>query len=139
MKILAVGLAACAAMAYAAYATAGPGVDRTIEITINHSAFDPGRITVEAGEEITFVIHNEDPIDHEFIIGDDATQKVHEAGSEADHDSIPTEISIPAGETRATTVDFDRDTSLVEADPLLFGCHLPGHYDYGMRGIIEVR
>ena len=40
-------------------------------------------------------------------------------------------MTIPAGETVTTTFTFgERD--------LLFGCHLPGHYVYGMRGTIEV-
>lgn len=138
MKVLVVGLAACAAMAYGAYATAGPGSTRVVDVTINHSKFDTSRIEVDAGETITFVIHNDDPIDHEFIIGDEKTQRVHEVGSEAHHGAIPTEISIPAGETRETTVEFEDAEALVTADPLLFGCHLPGHYDFGMRGIIEV-
>lgn len=138
MKTLAAAIAAGAVMAYAAYATAGTGSDRTIEIMINHSAFDPSRIEVKAGEKVTFVLINEDPIDHEFIIGDKEVQEVHEAGTEAHHDEIPTEISIPAGETRETTVDFEVNGDLTVADPLLFGCHLPGHYDYGMRGLIEV-
>ena len=138
MKVVAVGLAACAAMAYGAYATAGPGSTRVVEITINHSRFDTDRIEVDTGETITFVIHNEDPIDHEFIIGDEDSQEAHEVGSEPHHGAIPTEISLPAGETRETTVEFAEGTALVKADPLLFGCHLPGHYDYGMRGIIEL-
>ncbi len=138
MKVLAIGAVACGVMAYGAYATAGTGADRVIEIKINHSAFDPGQITVEEGEEVTFVLRNEDPIDHEFIIGDPQVQRVHELGTEAHHDERPTEISIPAGETRTTTLDFEHGGLLATADPLLFGCHLPGHYDYGMRGVIEV-
>ena len=138
MKTLAAGIAACSVMAYAAYATAGTGADRTIEVVINHSAFDPAKIEVNEGETVTFVLINQDPIDHEFIIGDKASQRAHEFGTEAHHDERPTEISIPAGETVETTVDFDINGFLAVADPLLFGCHLPGHYDYGMRGVIQV-
>lgn len=137
MKTLVAGAIAIAAMAFGAYATAGGG-DREIEITINHSRFDASKIKVDEGETVTFVVHNNDPIDHEFLIGDEDMQLVHEKGSEAHHGARPTEISIPAGETRETIVTFTERGALAVADPLIFGCHLPGHYNYGMRGIIEV-
>ena len=38
----------------------------------------------------------------------------------------------PPGETIVTTVTFPSTGSL------LFGCHLPGHYAYGMRGMITI-
>ena len=138
MKTFAIGLVACSAMAYGAYASAGPPPGRTIEIDINHSSFGVSRIDVEAGETVTFVLRNRDPIDHEFIIGDERSQDAHEEGNEAQHDERPTEVTIPAGETVETTVVFGEDGELAMADPLLFGCHLPGHYDYGMKGVINV-
>lgn len=42
------------------------------------------------------------------------------------------EISIAPGETVITTVTFPPQGSL------LFGCHLPGHFAYGMRGTITI-
>ena len=131
-------LVACGVMAYAAYATAGtPGT--TIEIDIEHSAFETGRLDIDTGETVTFVLRNKDPIDHEFIIGDREVQDVHEEGTEGRHDAHPTEVSIPAGETVETTIEFEEGGALAAADPLLFGCHLPGHYDYGMKGVINLR
>ena len=41
-------------------------------IRIHYSAFDQMRLTVPAGVPITFVLVNEDPIDHEWLIGDAA-------------------------------------------------------------------
>ena len=105
---------------------------RTIEISIRHSAFEPARLRVSSGTEVTFVLRNTDPIDHEFIVGDAAVQRVHERGTEAHHGAKPGEVSIPAGATRRTTFLFE------EAGTLTYGCHLPGHYDYGMRGTVEV-
>ncbi len=102
-------------------------------MTIEHSKFDPAAIEVEEGSVVTFVIHNDDPIAHEFILGDDAVQRIHEKGTEAHHGAKPGEVSIPAGETRTTTYTF------TNGQDLEFACHLPGHYDYGMRGAVEVR
>jgi uncharacterized cupredoxin-like copper-binding protein len=127
LALLAGGSAACGT------AAADPG-PRTVRITIHHSAFAPELIAARPGETIRFVLENTDPIDHEFIVGDERVQQAHEEGTEAHHASRPGEISVPALETRVTTYTFPREPA-----PLLFGCHLPGHYDYGMRGTISIR
>ncbi len=114
-------------------AAADPGV-RTIHIRIHYSAFDPEMIAARPGETIRFVLENTDPIDHEFIVGDETVQLIHEEGTEAHHAPRPGEISVPAGETHVTTYTFPAGRGA-----LIFGCHLPGHYDYGMRGTIQVR
>ena len=125
-------------MALGAYASGRPATDKTIVVTINHSRFEPGEIAVAAGQRIEFVIVNNDPIAHEFIVGDRGVQRRHENGTEAEHHAIPTEVTIPAGETVTTTIDFDYGSRLSRVPRLLFGCHLPGHFDYGMKGIIRV-
>ena len=129
VKVLA---AACAALGFAACVPGSASTKGVVVITIEHSAFDPALLEVERGSTVRFVIHNEDPIAHEFIIGDEAVQLVHEEGTEAHHGSRPGEVSIPAGETRETTYTFDG------TEDLIIGCHLPGHYDYGMRGAVKV-
>ncbi len=104
----------------------------TVEVTIRDSRFIPGHFEFAAGTTVTFVVENTDPIDHEFLIGDAAVQRAHEESTEPHHGAKPGEISIPIGETRSTTYTFD------EPGKLLIGCHLPTHWDYGMRGTITV-
>ena len=104
----------------------------TVAITIRHSRFVPAHVTVRRGATIRFVITNTDPIDHEFILGDEAVQRRHEAGAEPSHGEVPGEVSTPAGETVGTTYTFS------EPGRLLIGCHAPGHYAYGMRGWVWV-
>lgn len=125
LALVALGAAACV-----------PGSahgSRIVTVTIEHSRFVPDTIDVRQGETVTFVVDNKDPIAHEFLIGDKSRQREHELGTEAKHGARPGEISIPALETERTTFTF------TGGDDLIFGCHLPGHYDYGMRGAIEVR
>jgi uncharacterized cupredoxin-like copper-binding protein len=88
---------------------------------------------VDPGEPVRFEIVNTDPIDHEFILGDAEVQRVHEEGTEAHHAPRPGEVSVPAGETVVTTYTFPETTG-----SLIFGCHLPGHYAFGMRGTVTV-
>ena len=113
-------------------AQADPVGPRTVEIVLHHSRFEPSTIQAEPGETLRFVIVNTDPIDHEFIVGDDSVQELHERGTEAHHDPRPGEVTVLAGQTVTTTF------TLGERD-LLFGCHVPGHYAYGMRGVVLVR
>jgi uncharacterized cupredoxin-like copper-binding protein len=120
--------AAAASRGTAARANAG-----TIHITIHYSSFAPDRLSVDPGQTVRFVIENTDPIDHEFILGDEHVQLVHEEGSEAHHPPRPGEVSVPAGQTVVTTFTFPATPG-----ELIFGCHLPGHYDFGMRGTVAI-
>jgi uncharacterized cupredoxin-like copper-binding protein len=121
----------------ASLATGGAAVarptDGSVRITIHFSHFDPDAIEVEPGQTVRFVIHNTDPIDHEFILGDEHVQLVHEEGTEAHHPPRPGEVSIPPGATVVTTYTFP-----VSGGSLIIGCHLPGHYAYGMRGSVTI-
>ena len=108
---------------------AGP---RTVTLTIHHSAFDLTDVRVPAGVPITFVLVNEDPIDHEWLVGDEEFHAAHRSGTHASHGDVPTEVTIPALETVQTTITFE--------DPgrLAYICHLPQHEAFGMVGVLTV-
>ena len=110
-------------------AAAGPV---TVEIRIHHSHSEPAWITVPAGRPVTFVIRNDDPIDHEWIVGDSSLHERHRTGTEPYHDSRPTEISVDALTTKRTTITFAAPATLQ------YICHLPGHEAYGMVGTLVV-
>jgi uncharacterized cupredoxin-like copper-binding protein len=112
---------------------AGAAGTRTVVVTMHHSKFQPAAITVAPGTEVRFVLRNTDPIDHEFIIGGQAVHDLHERGMQRVYDG-PGEVTVPAGEERATTVSFN----LRAPGRLQYACHLPGHYAYGMRGVVTV-
>lgn len=132
LAVLLAGVGTAVASGWLERSNAVPST-RTIHIRIDFSRFEPQEIVVEPGQTIRFVVENTDPIDHEFIVGNENVQQVHELGSEVHHVPRPGEISIPAGETVVTTFMF-----LEQAGGLIFGCHLPGHYAYGMRGVIRI-
>jgi len=130
----AIGLVAALAAGTACTAPAASHEIRIVHITIHFSSFDPPAVAVSPGETVRFVVDNTDPIDHEFLVGDEHLQQVHEEGTEAYHPPRPGEMSVPARTTQITTYTFP-----TEAGSLIFGCHLPGHYAYGMRGTISIR
>ena len=119
-------------LAIAAGGCSGVAAAQPVTITIAYSAFAPTRVTVPAGVPVTFVIVNDDPIDHEWIVGDAALHAAHRTGTEMVHDARPTEVSVAALTSVTTTVTF--------AAPGLypFICHLPGHEAYGMVGLVIV-
>lgn len=113
---------------------ARPPAVQTVVLTARHSRFEPATVEVPVGTTVRFVVRNVDPIDHELIVGDEDTHRRHEAGREAHHHGdTEGEISVPAGTAAVTTY---RATA---AGPVVFGCHLPGHFAYGMAGVLTVR
>ena len=67
-----------------------------VEIRIHYSAFHPSAISVPSGVPITFVLINEDPIDHEWLLGDAAFHSRHRKGAETHHGTRPNEVSVGA-------------------------------------------
>ncbi len=125
---------ALALLLFVAVASAcAPAAPRAVEITIHYSHYSTSEIDVPAGVPITFTIRNDDPIDHEWIVGDAAVQQRHRLGTEVVHDAIPSEQMVPAGETLVTTITFAATGSLQ------YICHLPGHEAYGMVGLVTIR
>jgi uncharacterized cupredoxin-like copper-binding protein len=111
----------------------GPG-DVTVTLTIAHSHFSPDHVSVRPGTTVRFVVHNADPIGHELIVGDAEVHRRHEAGTEPVHPPRPGEISVAAGTTAETTFRFDG----ANADSVVYACHLPGHFRYGMVGAVDI-
>ena len=105
---------------------------RRVEIRIHYSGFDPIALSVPAGAAVTFVLINEDPIDHEWLIGDAAFHERHRDGTEAHHGARPNEVSVPAQGTVETTLTF------AMPGQLQYICHFPGHEAYGMVGTLTI-
>ena len=103
-----------------------------VRIEIEHSRFVPATFSVPVGRPVIVELHNADPIDHEWIVGDEATHLHHATGTEPHHGSRPTEVSIDALSTITTTVSFTTPGTF------RYVCHLPGHEAYGMVGTVTV-
>jgi uncharacterized cupredoxin-like copper-binding protein len=104
--------------------------------------FDPGTIAVAEGETIRFLLDNPTAAPHDFLIGD-AEEQVHHAEEMAmgeahddagveDAGGLPGAVTLAPGESAEVLATFD------QAGELLIGCHVPGHWEAGMRGAIAV-
>jgi uncharacterized cupredoxin-like copper-binding protein len=126
---------------------AGPGsagdpadADRVIEVEMLDSmAFDPTSIDVAAGETVTFRVTNTGKIEHDFTIGNEATQSAHgeematQAQDEDGHaHGDSNAMAVHSGDTGELTWTFDTPGRL------LIGCHVPGHYAAGMVAEVQV-
>lgn len=117
---------------------AGASATRVIEISANDDfTFFPSGTTVTKGETVTFRVTNEGKIPHDFVLGDEQVQVEHEEemaemdGDMAMHDE-PNAFVLEPGETKDMTWHMTVDGEI------LFGCHQPGHYAAGMKGLVVV-
>lgn len=135
-------------------------VNREIEVTMMDNYFEPETINILAGETVRFVIKNYGDFLHEFNIGtaamhaahqeemmtmmehgmltataidDDMMNMNHSDGGMSGHvHDDPNSVLLEPGETKELIWKFANATDLE------FACNVPGHYDAGMMGRIEL-
>jgi len=125
-------LVASAAAALLLSACGGGAAGSGVTVAIRYSHFEPGAVTATAGQPLTITLRNDDPIEHEWIVGTPDVHERHRTGTEPFHGTRPSEVTVPAFSTRVTTVTFD------EPGDYEYICHLPGHEEYGMVGVLRV-
>ncbi len=133
---LALALSFAVALAVGGCSTSASGA-RQIAVTMTDDMrFSPATITVQQGETVAFVVHNEGAIIHEFFVGSAAAQDDHAAEMKmpmaVGHDHS-TGVHVDNGSTKTLTMSFGT------AGTFIIGCHEPGHWDAGMRGTITVQ
>ncbi|HVC35005.1 MAG TPA: heavy metal translocating P-type ATPase [Chloroflexota bacterium] len=111
--------------------------DRTIAISANDQLrFAPAAVTVRNGETVAFKVTNTGSVPHEFVVGDAAVQQEHEramaSGGMVMGGDSAFAVGVPAGQTATLVYTFDK------LGTVSYGCHVPGHYQAGMRGTITV-
>jgi uncharacterized cupredoxin-like copper-binding protein len=142
--VLAAILALAAAPAFAGgthqgghYSFGEPGspaeVSRTVKVTLN----DEMKILhdleqVKLGETIRFVVTNQGAGEHEFALGDAASQRAHAAMMkkmpDMKHENDPAAVTLAPGASGEIVWKFSKPVQGM----LEFSCHVPGHYEAGM-------
>ncbi len=111
---------------------------RTVAITVKDQSFEPNSLSVNAGETIRFVVTNTSALDHEFVLGDAASQAAHRqamaamAGMAMDHSHAKNTLTLKPGQKGTLIWHF------TTAGPIEFDCNIPGHYEAGMRGVVTL-
>jgi len=142
-------------------ATSDVPVDRTIRFEAGDMWFIPGSLDVAPGETIRFEIQNSGDLEHEFVIGDAEAQEAHRQmmqemvsgghGSHGAHGGHGSQGHGNQGDAAgsamsdmaAVTIAPGETATLVWTAPedvrdLEFACNIPGHYEAGMAGDIDV-
>ena len=116
------------------------GTDRIVELSMEGMRFIPDRIEVKQGELVAFVVTNPNDIGHEVFIGSEADQMAHRARHmavpSADQAGVPHMgygIFLPPHGTGVVSYRFDTSGAI------MLGCHLPGHWEAGMKALVTVK
>ncbi len=117
-------------------------VTRSIAVRMDDQMrFSPSSIAVQAGETIRFVVHNAGATAHEMVLGSAQEIAAHAQGmklaagasNDGHHEhGQGVEITVAAGQTGELVVRF------TAAGTVEMACLIPGHYEAGMRGKVEV-
>lgn len=113
-------------------------VSRSIEVRMDDTMrFAPERLQVQAGETVRLVVHNAGQVEHELVLGTDEEIRAHAEAMKkgADHSHSHAggaAISLAPGRSGELVVTFPK------AGTVQMACLIPGHYEAGMRGQVEV-
>lgn len=148
-RVTVTALAATVIASGAAWADAGhvsksytfgePGKAAEATRTVEVAADDRGGMryvmdlkSVQQGETIRFVVTNKGEGQHEFSVGDTASQRAHAKlmakNPEMHHEGDPSVVTLQPGETKELVWKFSKPLQ----SELVFACQMPGHYDGGM-------
>ncbi len=111
---------------------------RTVSIEMRDIAFEPDRLEVKAGETVEFVFRNTGQAEHEAVIGDEKLQESQEGEGSSGHagghkgSEHAARVVLSPGREGKLTYTFDKPGSLY------IGCHVPNHWDAGMKVAITV-
>lgn len=117
-------------------ATDPSAAERTVTVRMSDAMrFTPDHVTVRNGETIRFIVHNDGNVMHEMVIGtremlDEHAELMMKFPGMA-HDE-PWMAHVEPGERAEIVWTFNRDGRFN------FACLLPGHYQAGMVGRIDV-
>jgi uncharacterized cupredoxin-like copper-binding protein/Cu/Ag efflux protein CusF len=146
---LALALALSAPLARAAGTHAGghgesaigePGkaarVTRTVRIDMSDAMrFSPASIDARQGETIRFIVKNSGKLKHELVLGTEKDLHEHaevmKKNPEMEH-ADPNMVTVAPGKSGQVIWRFSK------AGRVDFACLQPGHYDAGMKGLVNV-
>lgn len=110
---------------------------RVVKITMAAPMrFTPARINVTGGETVRFVLTNTDDRAHEFMLGEIKALQAHAVEMQKHPEMVHDEdnaITLLPGQTGELVWTFPK-SGVVD-----FACLLPGHFEAGMQGRVEVR
>jgi uncharacterized cupredoxin-like copper-binding protein len=111
-------------------------VNRTVQIDMSDAMrYSPASIDAKQGETIRFVVKNSGKVKHELVLGTEKELKEHyevmKKNPEMEHDD-PSMVTVAPGKSGEVIWHFSKSGKVD------FACLQPGHYDAGMKGLVNV-
>lgn len=114
-------------------------VDRTFDVIMRETddgsmIFEPETFQIVQGETIRFSVTNKGKLEHEFVIDTvegNAEHKAMMAKMDMEHDD-PNSVRLDPGQSGEVIWTFANEGAFE------FACLIPGHYEAGMHGPIDV-
>lgn len=111
-------------------------VTRTVHIDMSDDMrFKASKISAKQGETIRFVVRNSGKLKHEMVLGTEKDLKEHyevmKQHPEMEH-ADENMVSVAPGQSGEIIWHFTR------AGKVDFACLHPGHYEAGMKGVVQV-
>ena len=121
------------------YSFGEPGSEAEVTRTIQVTAEDRDGMkfvmdipSIQQGEVIKFIVTNNGSSDHEFSIGDTASQRAHAKlmakNPDMKHEDDPSAVHLAPGETEEVIWKFNKAVQ----GQIVFACQMPGHFEGGM-------
>ena len=112
-------------------------VSRTIELDMSDAMrFAPAELAVKQGETVRFRLRNSGKVMHEMVLGTMEELEAHAETMRKDpgmhHHGAANIVHVAPGKTAALVWQF------TNAGEFHYGCLVPGHFEAGMRGRIQV-
>jgi uncharacterized cupredoxin-like copper-binding protein len=134
---------------HVAIETAGtPAHPRDVTVIMRDYRFDPTPVALVPGETVRFTVVNGGLVRHDMVVGDAAVQEAwHRADAEATPPGLfatPPPASVPPGIGGLRVALDSGEQAVVEylvptGQALGLLCHIPGHIEKGMIGVVELR
>lgn len=112
-------------------------VSRTIELDAQDIRFSTTQLAIKPGSTVRFVVRNTGQLPHEFVLGPATEQQEHAKEMQGMMPDMvhadPNAVSVAPGETKELIWQFSKKPQQLE-----FACHVPGHFEAGMVGTIDL-
>ena len=111
-------------------------VSRTVTVDMTDAMrFNPSSLDVKQGETIRLIVKNSGKVKHELVLGTEKELKEHyevmKKNPEMEHEDSNM-LTVAPGKTGEMIWQFTK------AGKIDFACLQPGHYDAGMKGLVNV-
>ena len=137
MRRLIVGLAVGGILVSLSACASQPPEPIDVQLTLTDFGIESSLTTFEVGQPYHLVIDNQGGLKHELMVMEPVMGDMEMSMEEMDETALAMieEDELPPGTTQTLDITFTEEDAAVSLE---FACHVPGHYEAGMKLPITV-